>query len=56
MHILYIGKDGTGGSDDNDSVFNDNASVVSIASADSMKDLEGKHLIKSAWKNIGILY
>jgi len=35
------GKDGTGASDDNDSVFNDNASVVSIASADSMKDLEG---------------
>lgn len=34
------GKDGTGASDDNDSVFNDNASVVSIASADSMKDLE----------------
>lgn len=36
------GKDVPGGSDDNDSVINDNASVVSNASADSyMKDIEG---------------
>lgn len=36
------GKDVAGGSDDNESVINDNASVISNASADSyMKDFEG---------------
>jgi len=36
------GKDGSGGSDDNESVINDNMSVISNASADSyMKDFEG---------------
>jgi len=36
------GKDGSGGSDDNESVLNDNMSVISNASADSyMKDFEG---------------
>ena len=40
--FFHLGKDVPGGSDDNDSVINDNASVVSNASADSyMKDIEG---------------
>ena len=42
---FVIGKDGSGGSDDNESVINDNMSVISNASADSyMKDFEGKLL------------
>ena len=40
-----LGKDGSGGSDDNESVINDNMSVISNASADSyMKDFEGMYL------------
>ena len=42
---FVIGKDGSGGSDDNESVINDNMSVISNASADSyMKDFEGRFI------------
>ena len=43
MIFFILGKDAPGGSDDNESVINDNASVISNTSADSyMKDFEGK--------------
>ena len=47
MRIEYfLGKDAQDGSDDNESVINDNASVISNASADSMlKDFDGKYCI-----------
>ena len=41
--MTIIGNDASGGSDENDSVANDNVSVISNASEDSyMKDFEGK--------------
>ena len=41
--LTIIGNDASGGSDENDSVANDNVSVISNASEDSyMKDFEGK--------------
>ena len=44
--FILLGKDGSGGSDDNESVINDNMSVISNASADSyMKDFEGRYLL-----------
>ena len=42
--MVFVGKDGSGGSDDNESVINDNMSVISNVSADSyMKDFEGMY-------------